>query len=76
MPRKPRTKWASGEDNATFERTSKRKHGYPAETQVKRGPRSVKAVRSSCSSGSATRTPARAGPGGAFKNCCRNSGRF
>jgi len=55
---------------------SKRRNGFPSETQVKRGDRTVRAGEVELLERLGKTTHAHADPGGAFKNCCRNSGRF
>ena len=55
---------------------SKRRRGFPSESKVKRGQRTIKGGETELFERLGTTTPAHADPGSAFKRCCRNSGRF
>jgi hypothetical protein len=55
---------------------SKRRRGFPSETNVKRGERAVKGGDKELTERLGTTTSARAARAAAFKRCCRNSGRF
>src|SRR5881396_2049040 len=62
-------------EDSNFEITSKRRKGFPSETQVKRGMRVVHGIRSSAKSWAET-TSAHAAQDAGFKNCCMYSGRY
>jgi len=55
---------------------SKRRNGFPSETRFKRGERTVKGGEVELLERLGNNAAAHADPGDAFKNCCRNSGRF
>jgi uncharacterized protein YecA (UPF0149 family) len=55
---------------------SKRRRGFPSETQVKRGPRSIKGGEKDLLERLGNDDLCPCGSGRRFKNCCRNSGGF
>jgi len=59
----------------SFERSSKRRKGYPSETKVKRGARVVTAKKNSSKNSAAT-TCAPAAPAAAFKRRCLRTGKY
>jgi uncharacterized protein YecA (UPF0149 family) len=50
--------------------------GYPSESPVKRGPRSVRGGEKDLIEKLGNNDPCPCGSGRRFKKCCRNSGRF
>ncbi|MEM8638226.1 MAG: SEC-C metal-binding domain-containing protein [Cyanobacteria bacterium P01_G01_bin.54] len=61
--------------HSPFERSSKRRRGYPSETAVKRGDRIVHGNKELQEKlGNNDLCPC--GSGRRFKRCCRNSGRY
>jgi uncharacterized protein YecA (UPF0149 family) len=55
---------------------SKRRKGYPSETQVKRGPRIIRGGEVELVERLGDNDLCPCGSSKRFKNCCRNSGRF
>ena len=58
-----------------FERTSKRRKGFPSETQVKRGERIVRGFKELIEK-LGRNDPCPCGSNRKFKNCCMHSGHF
>ncbi|MBC8106441.1 MAG: SEC-C domain-containing protein [Anaerolineae bacterium] len=65
----------SSPTNPAFQRTSKRRRGFPSETHVKRGQRVVH-VDKELLEKLGRKDPCPCGSNKAFKNCCMRSGRF
>jgi hypothetical protein len=61
---------------AGFEVMSKRRKGYPSETNVKRGLRSVRGGEKELVEKLGRRDPCPCGSGRRFAKCCMTSGRF
>jgi uncharacterized protein YecA (UPF0149 family) len=59
-----------------FESMSKRRKGYPSETRVKRGPRTIRGGEVELVERLGDNDLCPCGSSKRFKNCCRNSGRF
>jgi uncharacterized protein YecA (UPF0149 family) len=55
---------------------SKRRKGYPSETRVKRGPRTIRGGEVELVERLGDNDLCPCGSSKRFKNCCRNSGRF
>ncbi|MGL5839674.1 MAG: SEC-C metal-binding domain-containing protein [Sphingorhabdus sp.] len=59
-----------------FERTSKRRRGFPSETRVKRGLRTIKGGEIELLERLGRNDPCPCGSGKRFRKCCLQSGRF
>ena len=55
---------------------SERRKGFPSETRVKRGDRTVRGGEVELVERLGNNDPCPADPAGVFKHCCRNGGRF
>lgn len=71
----PCTGWQTQTTATAFERTSKRRSGFPSETKVKRGRQIVHGEKELEEKLGRTIYAHAAHPGG-FKNCCMQSGKY
>ena len=67
--------WSVSTTNLVFERTSKRRKGYPSETRVKKGRRVVHGDKELAEK-LGRRDLCPCGSGRTYKNCCLKSGRY